>query len=100
MTHNVYCIFISIEFSFIISKILHSDFVEKKKKKLNQSERPCYLPITKSSMEMAAMLLQSLDKCIHGLFVKRADPRSWDGKRLIEILSRCLPQSDNLAKII
>lgn len=49
---------------------------KKKKKKLNQSERPCYLPITKSSMEMAAMLLQSLDKCIHGLFVKRADPRS------------------------
>lgn len=33
MTHNVYCIFISIEFSFIISKILHTDFVKKKKEK-------------------------------------------------------------------
>lgn len=53
---------------------------------------------TKSSMEMAAVLLQILDKCIQGLFVKRADPWSWDGKHLIEILSRCLPQSDNLAK--
>lgn len=37
MTHNVYCIFISIEFSFIISKILHTDFVKKKKKEKTKS---------------------------------------------------------------
>lgn len=46
------------------------------KKPLNLSERPGYLPITKGSMEMAAMLLQQIsDKCIHRLSVNRADPR-------------------------